>query len=194
MIPLNALLLDNSTLRVTVGNIGKSAYSGPLVVSVSFKDAPVSEKVFSAEIAASGQSSFELPLVVVISGQKDATLTLSIPPEFKEARTDNNVLTIGITPPKPTAIVSLIAQLQGDTITVVVSSSGAAYSPSGAKIVVTIDSGDGKSTTEKPVSLSIPKDGSVTVTGIAKPAGSGTATVELVVGGQTVASQSIPVP
>jgi subtilase family serine protease len=123
------------------------------------------------------------------------TVEIKVDPDnaVKEANEANNSATFTLQPAVEAPNLSLTAQLAGSNVSVTIANSWGDYATTDAKIVLTLDLNGSVTTTETPLSLALKKNESRNVS-VPRPAGSGQATVRLVVNGQTVASGSLTIP
>ncbi len=190
-VPTDAQLTDATHLRVTVTNTSSNAYSGSLVVSAG---ALAGARAFAVNMGPNNGTAvvtFELANPV----SQRTTVEIKVDPDnaVKEANEANNSATFTLQPAVEAPNLSLTAQLAGSNVSVTIANSGGDYATTDAKIVLTLDLNGSVTTTETPLSLALKKNESRNVS-VPRPAGSGQATVRLVVNGQTVASGSLTIP
>lgn len=190
-VPTNAVLVDGgSVLRVTVSNVSNNAYNGPLVVAVGGGDVPPQEVVVDAAMAANGGAAvfeFEVDPPITDTGKR-AVVTVDPMDAIRELREDNNVATFVLLPPQESPeIVILTTDVQSDRITVVIKNTGGALSATSVTVRVTLDS----QTISNSITVALAKDQSSPPIEVARPAGTGTATVDVLIGGQVQASVQV---
>jgi hypothetical protein len=106
----------------------------------------------------------------------------------KELREDNNVATFVLLPPQESPeIVITSAEVLADRISVVVRNTGGALSATSVTVRVTLQS----QTISNSITIALAKDQSSPAIEVARPAGTGTATVDVLIGGQVQASTEV---
>lgn len=190
-VPTNAVLIDGGTvLRITVSNVSNNAYNGPLVVAVGGGDVPQQELVVDATMPANGGATaieFEVDPPITDQGKR-AVVTVDPLDAIKELREDNNVATFVLLPPQESPeIVIASAEVLADRIAVVVKNTGGALSATNVTVRVTLQS----QTISNSITIALAKDQSSPAIEVARPAGTGLATVEVLIGGQVQASTQV---
>ena len=184
--PENATV-SNGQVHITISNSTVNSYTGPLVVSVSgLTDTPMVQ-VFNVNIPANGSAIVDFE--VNIDSPKAAAVKVDPDNAVKEVNEDNNAATFQLKPSEETPALTVSATKEGGSLTVVISNSGGPLAAPSAKIRVTL----GGDTNEKTVALAIIKGGSQTITGVTAPSGTGTATIEVVVSGTTLATTTLDI-
>jgi uncharacterized protein YgiM (DUF1202 family) len=187
-VPTNAILFDGGAkLRVTVGNISTNNFNGTLVVSVSGVNPGTLTVAFAVNIPANGNATVDFELNPPVTTQKTAKVTVDPDNAIKEQNEDNNTASFGLAPPLEQPNLLLSVAVQASTLSVTISNSGGPLATTNATVKVTL----GAQSTSLQTSLAINKGGSQTVNNVPKPQDSGQATVEVIVGGQTLASTTI---
>ncbi len=190
-VPTNAVLIDGgAVLRITVSNVSNNAYNGPVVVAVGGGDVPQQELVVEAAMAANGGATtleFEVDPPITVQGKR-AVVTVDPKDAIKELREDNNVATFVLLPPQESPeIVIASADVLADRISVVIRNTGGALSATNVTVRVTLQS----QTISNSITIALAKDQSSPAIEVARPAGTGTATVEVLIGGQVQASTQV---
>ncbi|MFN8508746.1 MAG: CARDB domain-containing protein [Dehalococcoidia bacterium] len=190
-VPTDALLTDPTHLRVTITNVASNAYSGSLVVSAGTLAGARAFAVNAGANNGTATVTFELASPVT----QRTTVEIRVDPDnaVKETNEANNSATFTLQPAVEAPSLSLTAQLAGTNVSVTIANSGGDFASTDARIVLTIDLNGSVTTTETPISLALKKNESRNVS-VPRPAGSGQATIRLMVGGQTVASASLTIP
>lgn len=188
--PTNAALTNGgTTLRVTVGNLSSNAFNGSLVVSVAGVGPGTLTQAFGVQIAANGNTIVEFELSPPVTTQKTAQVKVDPDNAIKEANEDNNAASFGLQPPLEQPDIAITgAQVTPAGITVTIKNNGGALSATTVTVRIKI----GNAETAKSQELALAKNQSVTFTDIAKP-GTGIATIEVVVGGQVMASAPLDI-
>jgi hypothetical protein len=192
-VPTNAVLgSGGAVLRVTVSNVSNNAYSGPLVVAVG-GDVPQQELAVNVNLPANGGSTVvEFPVTPPITQPgKRAVVTVDPANIVREQREDNNGATFVLQPPvEAPNLVITSASVTATTIDVVVRNDGGPLPVTSLVVQVQL----GGETTSKSVSLALATGQSSPVISVARPAGSGQATVTVYVGNQPLASTTVQLP
>lgn len=187
----DAILIDGGAkLRVTVTNQSTNNFSGSLVVSVSGVNPGTLTQAFGVNIPANGNATVDFELnPPVTSGGKTAQVKVDPDNAIKELNEDNNSASFGLQPPveQPQLVVTVTVEGGGASLRVGISNSGGPLATTNATIKVTL----GADSTTKTVALAINKGGNQTVSGVLRPPGTGEATVEVIVGNQTLASAKV---
>jgi uncharacterized protein YraI len=183
-VPVNATV-STGQVHITIANQSTSGYAGPLVVSLSGLSATPLVQVFSVTIPANGSAVVDFEAMV--DGPKTAVVNVNPESAVKEQNFDNNTATFQLKPAEESPKLTVKATLDAGALTVVISNSGGPLAAPTATIRVTLDT----QTNTKTVALAILKGGSQTITGLTRPTGAGTATVEVIVNGTTLASTSL---
>ena len=191
--PQNAQLTNGgSQLQIAIGNQGRGAYSGGLVVGVTGVDiVGGSQKAFDVNIPANGSSTLTFALSTPVT--KTVSISINVDPGnvIKETNKDNNTLSIGLQPPVEQPALSLQVQQAGPSaLNVTISNSGGPIAVNNASIQVTFGN---QVTSLQNVSLAIPKGASQTISGVTRPSGTGTVKVDVLVNGQVLATAQVPV-
>lgn len=189
-VPTNAVLIDGgAVLRITVSNVSNNAYNGPLVVAVGGGDVPQQELVVDATMAANGGTAvieFEVDPPITDTG-KQTDVTVDPMDAIKELREDNNKATFRLLAPQESPeIVILDATVSGNQISVVIRNNGGPL-PATA---ITVRVSQGSQTISNAATLALAKDQSSTIQ-VTSPGSSGTALVEVLVGGQVQDAQEV---
>jgi uncharacterized protein YraI len=188
--PTNAVLIDGGkTLRVTVQNLSANNFNGSLVVGVSGVSPGTLTLAFAVNIPASATTTVDFPLDTPVTTQKTAKVTVDPDNAIKELNEDNNTANFGLGPPIESPELSIAVALQSTTLNVTISNAGGPLATTNATVKVTL----GAQSTSLNTSLAINKGGTQTVS-VARPQGTGQATVEVIVGSQTLASTTITFP
>ncbi|MCZ7575697.1 MAG: hypothetical protein M5U18_00970 [Dehalococcoidia bacterium] len=179
-----------AVLRVTVSNVSNNAYNGPLVVAVGGGDVPQQELVVDATMRANGGTAvieFEVNPPITDQGKR-AVVTVDPMDAIKELREDNNVATFVLLPPQESPeIVIASAEVLADRIAVAVKNTGGALSATNVTVRVTL----GSQTISNSITIALAKDQSSPTIEVARPAGTGLATIEVLIGGQVQASTQV---
>ncbi len=191
--PTNAVLVDGGArLRVTIANLSSNAHAGSLVVSVSGVGPGTLTQAFGVNLPANGNATVDFDLNPPVTGQKTAQVKVDPDNAIKEANEDNNVASFGLTPPlDQPEIVITGASVQAGGINVTIQNNGGPLAATTVTVRVKIVATGSESS--QPQNLALAKGQSATFSGIVKP-GTGAAIVEVVVGGQVLASQAIVIP
>jgi hypothetical protein len=192
-VPTNAVLASGgSILRITISNAANSDYSGPIVIAVG-GDIPQQEQVVNVSLKANGGTAvveFELS-PPVSEGGKRAVVTVDPANIVREQREDNNsaifVLQAPLDPPK---LVITAATVTASTIEVTIRNDGGRMPE--AAVVIQVELGG--QTTSNSVNIALAKDQSSPVIAVARPTGSGLATVKVYLDGQVMARKTIELP
>jgi hypothetical protein len=186
------LAQGGAVLRVTISNVSNNAYSGPLVVAVG-GDVPQQELAVNVNLPANGGSTVvEFPVTPPITQPgKRAVVTVDPANIVREQREDNNGATFVLQPPveAPNLMITS-ASVTATTIDVVVRNDGGPLPVTSLVVQVQL----GGETTSKSVSLALATGQSSPVISVARPAGSGQATVTVYVGNQPLASTTVQLP
>lgn len=192
-VPTNAVLAQGgAVLRVTISNVSNNAYSGPLVVAVG-GDVPQQELAVNVNLPTNGGSTVvEFPVTPPITQPgKRAVVTVDPANIVREQREDNNGATFVLQPPvEAPNLVITSASVTATTIDVVVRNDGGPLPVTSLVVQVQL----GGETTSKSVSLALATGQSSPVISVARPAGSGQATVTVYVGNQPLASTTVQLP
>ncbi len=139
--------------------------------------------------ANAGTAVFEFGVNPPITDQgKKAVVTVDPMDAVKELREDNNVATFVLLPPQESPeIIIVSAEVLADRISVIVRNSGGALSATSVTVRATL----GSAVTSNSVTLALAKDQSSPPIEVARPQGSGLATVEVLIGGQVQASTQV---
>lgn len=190
-VPTNAILIDGGTvLRVTVQNASNTAYNGPLVVAVA-GDAPASEIVVDAKLAANGgTATVDFDINPPITAQnKKAMVSVDPKNAVKELREDNNSATFVLQPPEEAPKITIQAPtVSQSAVAVTIQNDGGPL----AATTVTVRVKLANSVTSEDKSLALAKGQSASFS-VARPQGSGEATAEVVINGQVVASATFTI-
>ncbi len=188
-LPAGAVFIDGgSKLRITIANNSNNAYNGPLVVAISGVSATASSQAFEIKLPAAGNVSVDFNLNPPVTTDKAVTVTVDPDNAVAEQRKDNNTATFTVKAPieQPALTVTAAAQPNG-ALNVIISNSGGDLATTNAVIKVTL----GATTTSFSTALAIKKGGSQIFNSVQRPAGTGTATVEVDVGGQPLATTQV---
>ncbi|GIW17346.1 MAG: hypothetical protein KatS3mg064_0503 [Tepidiforma sp.] len=192
-VPTNAVLASGgAVLRVTISNVSNNAYSGPLVVAVG-GDVPQQELAVNVNLSANGGSTVvEFPISPPITqGGKRAIVTVDPANIVREQREDNNSATFVLQPPvEAPNLVITAANVTAATIEVTVRNDGGPLPASTVVVQVQL----GGQITSNSVSIALATGQSSPVIAVARPAGSGQATVTVYVGNQPMASTTVQLP
>jgi uncharacterized protein YgiM (DUF1202 family) len=186
-VPVNATV-SNGQVHITIANQSTNSYTGPLVVSISGLTATAMVQVFNVNMPANGSATVDFDATIDVA--KAAVVKVDPDNAVKEINEDNNGATFQLKPAEESPKLTATATLQAGTLTVVISNTGGPLAAPTAKIRVTL----GSDKNEKTVALAIIKGATQTVTGVMPPAGSGIATVEIVVNDITLASTTVTLP
>ena len=180
-VPTNAILIDGgSRLRVTVANVSTNAFNGTLVVSAAGVGANPGSKAFSVSIGANAAVTVDFDLDPPVTTPKSAEVRVDPDNAIKESSKANNGATFPINPPaEPPSLSITGAQLQPQSILVNIKNSGGALNSTTVTVHLTF----GGSTVDTPATLALAKDQTTQVS-IVRPAGSGPATLTLIINGQ----------
>ncbi|MES4792001.1 MAG: hypothetical protein C4321_02540 [Chloroflexota bacterium] len=189
-VPTNVVLASGgSVLRVTVANVGNSDYSGPLVVAIG-GDVPQQELAATASLKAGGGTAvveFRLSPPVTQSGKR---VVVSVDPAniVRELREDNNSATFVLQPPveAPSLVITGVA-VKPSTIEVTIRNDGGPMPATTVVVQVQL----GGQTTSNSVNIALAKGQTSQVIEVARPAGSGQATVTVYVSNQPMASTTV---
>jgi len=148
---------------------------------------------FSVSLPANGNGTVDFELNPPVTGPKTAQVKVDPDNAIKEANEDNNVATFGLTPPleQPEIVITNVQPGGINGINVTIQNNGGALAATTVTVRVRIT--ETGSEASQPQNLALAKGQSATFSGIVKP-GTGPATVEVVVGGQVLASQAITIP
>ncbi|GIW12766.1 MAG: hypothetical protein KatS3mg062_0205 [Tepidiforma sp.] len=192
-VPTNAVLAaQGSVLRVTVSNVAGTSYEGALVVAIG-GDVPQQELAIDVQLPANGGSTVvEFPLSPAItSGGKRAVVTIDPGNIVREQREDNNAATFVLQPPvEAPNLVITSATVTASTIEVTVRNDGGQLPASTVVVQVQL----GGQTTSNSVNIALATGQSSPVIPVARPTGSGTATVTVYVANQPMASTTVQLP
>jgi uncharacterized protein YgiM (DUF1202 family) len=151
-LPIGAVLMDaGARLRVTVQNNGGSAYSGPLVVSVTIPGvAGTPTLAFNVTIPAKGATTVEFDLTPAVTSATTATVRVDPDGAVPEAAEDNNVATFSITPPsaQPNLSIVLPVTVSGTTVTVQLRNTGGPLATTQVTVRVTVGNSHSEITQE----------------------------------------------
>jgi hypothetical protein len=189
-VPTNAVLVKGgSALRVTVSNVSNNAYKGPIVVAVGGGDVPQQELVIDASMAANGGTAtaeFDVNPPITVQGKR-AVVTVDPMDAVRELREDNNTATFVLLPPQESPeIVIVSATVAANQISVTIRNNGGALSAT----AITVRVSHGSQTVSNAATLALAKNQSSTIQ-VTSPGTSGTALVEVLIGGQVQDSQEI---
>ncbi|MCX7616901.1 MAG: hypothetical protein N2041_03000 [Tepidiforma sp.] len=191
--PTNAVLASGgAVLRVTISNVSNNAYSGPLVVAVG-GDVPQQELAVNVNLSANGGSTVVEFLISppITQGGKRAIVTVDPANIVREQREDNNSATFVLQPPvEAPNLVITAANVTAGTIEVTVRNDGGPLPASTVVVQVQL----GGQITSNSVSIALATGQSSPVIAVARPAGSGQATVTVYVGNQPMASTTVQLP
>jgi uncharacterized protein YraI len=190
-VPTSAVLIDGGTkLRVTIQNVSNTAYNGPLVVGVG-GDVAGSEVAIDAKLNANGGSAtvdFDLSPAIKDPGKK-AVVTVDPKNSVKEQREDNNSATFVLLPPEEAPDIQVASVSVGTTIDVTLKNVGGALQSTNVTVKVSL----GGDSTSKSVSLALAPNQTSAVINATRPGGTGEATIEVIIGGQTVATAKVTI-
>lgn len=193
-VPTNAVLINGGkTLKVTVSNTSNAAYSGPVVVAVGGGDVPVQEQVIDAKLAASGGAAvveFAVNPAITETGKK-AVITVDPKDAVRELREDNNVATFVLLPAAESPqIVIQSTEVKPGSIVVIIKNTGGALSATSVEVRVTLGSASASNSS----TVALAKDQVAPAIEVARPAGTGTARVDVLIGGQVQATAEVDLP
>lgn len=189
-VPTNAVLASGGAiLRVTVANVANSDYSGPLVVGIA-GDVPPQELAATVSLKANGGTSVvEFPLSPpVTEGGNRVVVDVDPANIVRELREDNNSATFVLQPPveAPNLVITGVTA-KPSTIEVTIRNDGGPMTAT--TVVVQIQLGG--QTTSNSVNIALAKGQSSPVIEVARPPGSGQATVTVYVSNQPMASTTV---
>jgi len=190
--PVDATLdSGGSVLRVTIANLSTQEYQGPLVVRVTGIGANALEQVFSVSLGANSTQAVEFSLPQSQSTGVTVQVSVDAAGQVPELTEDNNSASFLLAPPvaNPELVIT-DATILDSTLRVTVMNVGSDMPPS--DVVVTVALG-GEVNTASLAGLSLAFGDSRVFT-LTRPAGSGTASITVTVGGQELASGSIEIP
>jgi hypothetical protein len=192
-VPTNAVLASGgSILRITIANTANSDYSGPIVIAVG-GDIPQQERVVNVSLKANGGTAvveFELSPPV---SERDKRAVVTVDPAniVREQREDNNSATFVLQAPvEAPNLVITAATVTASTIEVTIRNDGGPMPP--ATVVIQVQLGG--QTTSNSANIALATGQSSPVIAVARPAGSGQATVTVYVANQPMASTTIQLP
>ncbi|MBI2765547.1 MAG: hypothetical protein HYX53_06495 [Chloroflexi bacterium] len=191
-VPTDAQLIEGGArLRVTIKNISSNAFEGSIVVSAAKVNASPAEKAFGVKLAANGGTGVvEFELSPPVTSQKSVDIKVDPSNAIKETEENNNSATFVLTPPVEQPVIGLVTQIVGPNIAVTISNTGGPIASTDSRVVVTLEANGVKTTQDAAVTLALDKGKSVVVN-VPKPQGSGQARVDLIVGGQVIATTTI---
>lgn len=192
-VPTDARLVDGGAgLEVTVQNASGNAYSGSLVISVKVGGNNLS-RAFGITLAANASTTMKFELGQPVT--TNATVDIKLDPDnaIRELKEDNNNVSIVLSAPVEQPKLTVTATLVGNNVEVTIANSGGSLAAPDASVVITLITGGVTSRQELPVPLAIPKGGQQKVT-LPKPQGSGSATIQVLVGGQPIATGTVQIP
>jgi hypothetical protein len=184
-VPTNAVLIDGGTkLRVTIANISTNAFNGTLVVSASGVGADPASKAFAANLGANQATTVDFDLAPPITQQKTVQVQVDPDNAIHEQNEDNNGASIVLQPPaeSPALSITKIDKLSA-TITVTISNGGGALK--GTEVTVQLTFGATVLTVKQTIALEKGQSATVSIT---RPAGTGPATLLLLINGQEVSA------
>ena len=150
------------------------------MVSVSGVGADPASKAFSANIGANQAVTVDFDLTPPVTSARAAQVKVDPDNAVKEGNEDNNGATFQLTPPaEPPALAVESAQPQQTTIAVTIINNGGELKATNVTIRLTF----GQTTFSTTPSIALTKGQKVTVS-IARPAGTGAATVTLLINEQ----------
>jgi subtilase family serine protease len=193
-VPTNAVLASGgSILRITISNAANSDYSGPIVIAIG-GDIPQQEQVVNVSLKANGGTAvveFELSPPVSQAGKR-AVVTVDPANIVREQREDNNSATFVLQAPReePPDLEITAATVTASTIEVTIRNDGGRMPEATVVIQVQL----GRQTTSNSVNIALDKGESSPVIAVARPTGSGQATVTVYVANQLMASTTIQLP
>ncbi len=187
-VPTNATLSGGgSVLRVTVANQSNSPYSGPLVVAISGQSIASQELVVEANIPANGGSVVvEFQLAPPMTAQDNNRVVVEVDPgnAVRELREDNNGATFVLLPPEESPnIIIQQPTLEANHVNVTIQNTGGALTST--NVVVRISFQGSTNSQSATISLANGESANFRIT---RPEGSGTATADVLIGAQVVAS------
>lgn len=186
--PSNASLHSGGTiLRITISNISSAGYEGPLVVRASGLDQGTVEQVFAVNIGSNGATTVDF--VLSRAQTSDATLQVAVDPDrtIDESSRDNNSATFVLAAPvEPPNLVIVDAGVDGSTVSVTVLNDGGDLSSSDISVQVAL----GGETNQASTTTALPTGETVTLQ-VARPSGSGDASVRVLLNGERVSSATI---
>jgi hypothetical protein len=186
-VPTNAVLIDGgSVLRVTIQNASNNSYDGALVVGVG-GDVPGKEIAIAAKLAGNGGTAtldFDVSPPITTTGKK-AVISVDPKNAIKELREDNNGATFVLLPPEesPNIVIQAPTITPAGPIALTIQNDGGPLSATSVTVKVRL----GGSVTSEDKNVALAKGQTATFS-VARPQGSGTATAEVMINGQVVAS------
>ena len=187
--PTGAVLIDGGArLRVTIANLSTNNYSGSLVVSVGGLAASTLEKAFLVNLVANGSATVDFDLDPPVTVQKTAAIRVDPQNAVKEAKEDNNDASIGLSPPVEAPVIVIVSTTpSANLVSVVIKNTGGAMPASNVTVRITL----GGSASESSKNIALAKDQTALPFDVARPPGSGTARVDVLINGQPAASTNI---
>ncbi|GBD23135.1 hypothetical protein HRbin29_00789 [bacterium HR29] len=189
--PVNASLGNGGTvLAVTIANLSPVAYEGPLEIELSGLPNGSRTRVFQVAIPENGNTTVTFDLGAAITGSATVRVTLDPSNAVAELSEDNNSATFTLAPPTPAPSLSIAsAAVEGNQVRVRIRNDGGPLSATSVTVRVTAGSESQQAT--RNIALASGQEAEFTV---ARPAASGSATVEVVISGTVVASTTITLP
>ncbi|MEP6871606.1 MAG: CARDB domain-containing protein [Anaerolineaceae bacterium] len=186
--PTGAVLIDGgTTLRVTVANRSANNYNGAVVVAVSGVGPGTLTLAFSMALPAGGSAVADFELKPPITTAKTAVVNVDPGNAIKETNEDNNSATFTLVPAVEQPEIAILSpSVSGSAIGVTIVNNGASLATTNITVRVRL----GGAETSQTQSLALAK-GQTAVFSVTRPQGNGTATIEVLIGGQVVASTTI---
>ena len=187
--PTGAVVIDGGTrLRVTVKNTSANNYAGAVVVAVSGVGPGTLTQAFNMTLPAGGSAVADFELNPPVTTAKTAVVKVDPDNAIKETNKDNNSATFSIAAPtvEQPKIAIQAPSLTGSAVGVTIVNNGGPISD--ALVTVRIKLGGAETSDSKTLSLSKGQSATFSVT---RPQGNGTATIDVVVGGQVLASTTV---
>lgn len=187
--PTNAVAIDGGTkLRVTVTNRSANNYSGAVVVAVSGVGPGTLTQAFNMALPAGGSAVADFELKPPVTTAKTVVVKVDPDNAVKETNKDNNSATFTIAPaPEQPDIAIQSPSVAPSAIGVTIINNGAALAATNITVRVKL----GGAETSQTQTLALAK-GQTAVFSVTRPQGNGIATIEVVIGGQVLASTTVP--
>lgn len=187
--PNGAVAIDGGTrLRVTVINRGANSYSGAVVIAVSGVAPGTLTQAFNMSLAAGGSAAADFELNPPVTTARTAVVKVDPENAVKETNEDNNSASFTIAAPtvEQPQIAIQSPSVTGTAIGVTIANNGGTLTDTSVTVRVKLAGAE----TAQTQTLTLAKGQTATFS-VTRPQGNGTATIEVVVGGQVLASATV---
>ena len=186
--PVNASLAEGgAVLRVTVANLAPTPFEGALEVEVAGLPQGAVRRAFAVAIAENGNVTLSFELATPVTAQTTVTVRVDPSNAVAELSEDNNAASFVLAPPTPAPeLVIASVSVQASAVQVIVRNDGGPLPAS--QVTVEVQLGNEVQSATRSIALA---SGQEATFSILRPAGSGTATVRVLVGDTVVATGTV---